>query len=117
MLFSEQSTENSVFAETSVVEQVLCEEEKLERFGDTRNDREMQDAGRRSQEENAAASEQSTESSVFSEASLVELLSREEEIREQVVGRSSGQRAREGIKKEEREMREAGSWPQQGRTT
>ena len=117
MLFSEQSTENSVFAETSVVEQVLCEEEKLERFGDTRNDREMQDAGRRSQEENAAASEQSTESSVFSEASLVELLPREEEIREQVVGRSSGQRAREGIKKEEREMREAGSWPQQGRTT
>ena len=117
MLFSEQSTENSVFAETSVVEQVLCEEEKLERFGDTRNDREMQGAGRRSQEENAAASEQSTESSVFSEASLVELLPREEEIREQVVGRSSGQRAREGIKKEEREMREAGSWPQQGRTT
>ena len=117
MLFSEQSTENSVFAETSVVEQVLCEEEKLERFGDTRNDREMQDAGRRSQEENAAASEQSTESSVFSEASLVELLPREEDIREQVVGRSSGQRAREGIKKEEREMREAGSWPQQGRTT
>ena len=84
---------------------------------DERNDREMQDAGRRSQEENAAASEQSTESSVFSEASLVELLAREEEIREQVVGRSSGQRAREGIKKEEREMREAGSWPQQGRTT
>ena len=84
---------------------------------DERNDREMQDAGRRSQEENAAASEQSTESSVFSEASLVELLPREEEIREQVVGRSSGQRAREGIKKEEREMREAGSWPQQGRTT
>ena len=117
MLFSEQSTENSVFAETSVVEQVLCEEEKLERFGDTRNDREMQGAGRRSQEENAAASEQSTESSVFSEASLVELLPREEEIREQVVGRSSGQRAREGIKKEEREMREAGSWPQQGGTT
>ena len=117
MLFSEQSTENSVFAETSVVEQVLCEEEKLERFGDTRNDREMQDAGRRSQEENAAASEQSTESSVFSEASLVELLPREEDIREQVVGRSSGQRAREGIKKEEREMREAGSWPQQGGTT
>ena len=84
---------------------------------DERNDREMQDAGRRSQEENAAASEQSTESSVFSEASLVELLPREEEIREQVVGRSSGQRAREGIKKEEREMREAGSWPQQGGTT
>ena len=84
---------------------------------DERNDREMQDAGRRSQEENAAASEQSTESSVFSEASLVELLPREEEIREQVVGRSSGQRAREGRKKEEREMREAGSWPQQGRTT
>ena len=84
---------------------------------DERNDREMQDAGRRSQEENPAASEQSTESSVFSEASLVELLPREEDIREQVVGRSSGQRAREGIKKEEREMREAGSWPQQGRTT
>ena len=84
---------------------------------DERNDREMQDAGRRSQEENAAASEQSTESSVFSEASLVELLPREEDIREQVVGRSSGQRAREGIKKEEREMREAGSWPQQGGTT
>ena len=84
---------------------------------DERDDREMQDAGRRSQEENAAASEQSTESSVFSEVSLVELLPREEEIREQVVGRSSGQRAREGIKKEEREMREAGSWPQQGGTT
>ena len=89
-----------MFAETSVVEQVLCEEEKLERFGETRNDREMQDAGRRSQVENPAASEQSTESSVFSEASLVELLPREEERREQVVGRSSGQRAREGIKKE-----------------
>ena len=84
---------------------------------DERNDREMQDAGRRSQEENAAASEQSTDSPVFSEASLVELLPREEETREQVVGRTSGQTAREGIKKEEREMREAGSWPQQGGTT
>ena len=84
---------------------------------DERNDREMQDAGRRSQEENTASSEQSTESPAFSEASLVEPLPREEETREQVVGRSSGQRASEGIKKEEREMREAGSWPQQGVTT
>ena len=84
---------------------------------DERNDKEMQDAGRRSQEENAAASEQSTESPVFSEASLAELVPREEETREQVVGRSSEQRARDGIKKEEREMKEAGSWPQQGGTT
>lgn len=83
---------------------------------DERNDKEMQDAGRRSQE-NAAASEQWTESPVFSEASLAELVPRKEETREQVVGRSSEQRAREEIKKEEREMKEAGSWPQQGGTT
>ena len=41
---------------------------------------------------------------------------REEERREQVVGGSSEQRVREGIKREEREMEEAGSWPQQGGT-
>ena len=35
----------------------------------------------------------------------------------QAVGRSSELRAREGIKKEEREMKEAGSWLQQGETT
>ena len=35
----------------------------------------------------------------------------------QAIGRSSELRAREGIKKEEREMKEAGSWLQQGGTT
>ena len=35
----------------------------------------------------------------------------------QAVGRSSELRAREGIKKEEREMKKAGSWLQQGGTT
>ena len=53
---------------------------------------------------------------MFSETSFVELSLREEERREQVVGRSSEQRAR-GIKKQEREMKEAGSRPQQGGTT
>ena len=100
---------------------MTCQEwltrEQTARKRDERNDRDMQDAGRRSEEENAAASEQSTESPVFSETSFVELSLREEERREQVVGRSSEQRAREGIKKQEREMKEAGSWPQQGGTT
>ena len=100
---------------------MTCQEwltrEQTARKRDKRNDRDMQDAGRRSEEENAAASEQSTESPVFSETSFLELSLREEERREQVVGRSSEQRAREGIKKQEREMKEAGSWPQQGGTT
>ena len=47
----------------------------------------------------------------------MELSLREEERREQVVGRSSEQRARERIKKQEREIKEAESWPQEGGTT
>ena len=60
--------------------------EQTARKRDERNDRDMQDAGRRSEEENATASEQSTESPVFSETSCVEAVLREEERREQVVG-------------------------------
>ena len=99
---------------------INCQEwltrEQTARKRDERNDRDMRDAGRRSEEENDAASEQSTESPVFSETSFVELVVREEERREQVVGRSSEQRVREEEKKEKREMKEAGSWPQQGGT-
>ena len=100
---------------------MTCQEwltrEQTARKRHERNDRDMQDAGRRSEEENAAASEQSTESPVFSETSFVEPSLREEETREQVIARSSEQTAREGIKKQAREMKEAGSWPQQGGTT
>ena len=85
--------------------------EQTARKRDERNDRDMQDAGRRLEEENATASEQSTESPEFSETSCVETVLREEERREQVVG------SQRRDKKEEREMKEAGSWPQQGGIT
>ncbi|CAH3021483.1 unnamed protein product [Porites evermanni] len=101
--------------------EMTCQEwltrEQTARKRDEGNDRDMQDAGRRSEEENAGASEQSTESPKFSETSFVQVVLKEEERREQVVGGSSEQRVRERIKREEREMKEAGSWPQQGGTT
>ena len=103
--------------ERKMTSQEWLTREQTARKRDERNDRDMQDAGRRSEEENAAASEQSTESPVFSETSFVEPSLREEETREQVIARSSEQTAREGIKKQAREMKEAGSWPQQGGTT
>ncbi|CAH3107439.1 unnamed protein product [Porites lobata] len=117
--FLAESSNDSSLSQGGRVERTSTEREQQQtaRKRDERNDRDMQDAARRSEEENAAASEQSTESPVFSETSFVELSLREEERREQVVGRSSEQRAREGIKKQEREMKEAGSWPQQGGTT
>ena len=69
---------------------MTCQEwltrEQTARKRDERNDRDMQDAGRRSEEENAAASEQSTESPEFSETSFVQVVLKEEERREQVVG-------------------------------
>ena len=101
--------------------EMTCQEwltrEQTARKRDEGDDRDMQDARRRSEEENAGASEQSTESPKFSETSFVQVVLKEEERREQVVGGSSEQRVRERIKREEREMKEAGSWPQQGGTT
>ena len=62
--------------------------------------RKLQESKRTSQEENAdAVSEQSTESSVFEETSLVEPLLMEEEKRDQFVGRNSERRAKERTKK------------------
>ena len=132
MLFLAESSNDSSLSQGGRVERTSTEREQREqkmtcqewltreqtaRKRDERNDRDMQDAGRRSEEENAAASEQSTESPEVSETSFVAVVLREEERREQVVGGSSEQRVGEGIKREGREMKEAGSWPQQRGTT
>ena len=123
--FLEESSNDSSLPQGGRVErtstEMTCQEwltrEQTARKRDEGNDRDMQDAGRRSEEENAGASEQSTEGPKFSETSFVQVVLKEEERREQVVGGSSEQRVRERIKREEREMKEAGSWPQQGGTT
>ena len=83
-----------------------------------KKERKMQESQTTSQEENAdVVSEQSTESSVFEETSLVKPLLREEAKRDQFVARNSERRAKERTRKQERVVREAGSWPQQGGTT